>query len=392
MNREKIVWVRINAKSYYNVLIKLNDIGVTIFDNQKDNKGILIKTTIKDYKRIKKYLVSYKIEIEKVAGILKIKEVIKKYIVFTIAIILSIFILFLANDLVLRIDIKTNNKEIEKIVLKALEDNKIKPLTLKLPHKKIEKIVENILDNNKDSLEWLEIKYDGLIMIVNVTEKTKTNKEENYPYCNIIAKTDAKIMSLNIYRGIALKDINDYVLKGEVILSGDIKHNEEVKNTVCASGEVYGEVWYKVKIEVPYEESYIYYTGKNRYNLNIKINDNVYKILRSRIEKKKEFPTTLYKLNDFEINLVKEKEYELRTHKLTEEEAYQKGLKLASEKINLTLDKNEAIIVQKVLKKEVNDSKIYLEIFIVTKENIGEVSLVRKDVVNDNESNSQSDE
>lgn len=392
MNKEKIIWVKINSKNYYNILIKLNDIGITLFDNKKEKDYILFKTTYKDYKRIKKYLVSYKIEIVGVSGFLKIKQLFKKYIVFTYAIIISIIILFLANNMILKIDVKSNNKNIQELVLKELEKNGIKSLSLKMPHKKIEGIVTNILDNNKDTLEWLEIKYDGLIMIVNVTEKTKTENREEHPNCNIIASTDAKITSLNIYRGVALKEINDYVLKGDIILSGSIMHNEEVKNTVCASGEVYGEVWYKVKIEVPYEESFVNYTGKNRYNFNVKINDNTYQVLRSRLEKKKEEEINLYKLNDFEINLVKEKEYTNEKKKLSEEEAYNKGLKLAEEKINLTLDDNEEILLKKVLKKEVNDSTIYLEIFVATKENIGEISLVRGEVPNDNESNSKGGE
>ena len=50
-----------------------------------------------------------------------------------------------------------------------------------------------------------------------------------------------------------------------------------------------------------------------------------------------------------------------------------KGINLALEKVNLKLGKDEEIITKKVLKKEVNNSTIYLEVFIVTKENIGMV-------------------
>ena len=392
MNKEKIVWVKIKNKSYYNTLIKLNDLGITIYDNKKEQDYLLIKTTLKDYGRIKKYLISLDAEITEVTGILKVKQILKKYVVFTLASIISIILLFLVNNLIFRIDVKTNNPKTEKLVLQELKKHHLKTLTLKIPHQKIEVIVRDILNNNKDTLEWLEIKYDGLIMIVNVTEKTKTKEEEEYPNCNIIAKTDAKISSLNIYKGVALKEINDYVLKGEVILSGSITHNEEVKDTVCASGEVYGEVWYKVKVEVPFKESYVKYTGKIRYNLNVKLNDNKYRLLRSRIDKKKEEEINLYKLNDFEINLVKEKEYVMAYHILSENEAYNKALQLAEDKIKLQLDKNEEILVKKVLKKEANDSTIYLEIFIVTKENIGEVSIVREEVLNDSQSVPKSNE
>ncbi len=390
MNKEKIVWLKINSSSYYNILVKLNDIGITLYDNKKEKDYILIKTKYSDYKKIKKYLVSYNTTIYDETGLDKLKNILKKYQVFTIGIILSIFILFLANNIIFKIEVKSANKNIRNLILEQLKENGLKTLSLKKSHKQIEVIVNKILDNNKDTLEWLEIKYDGLIMIVNVTEKTPTKNELEYAHCDIVASTDAKISSLNIYRGVALKEINDYVLKGEVILSGDILYNEEVKNTVCASGEVYGDVWYKVSVTVPLNETYTYYTGKNRYNLNVVFNENKYKIFKSRIDKSKEEEINLYKLNDFEINLVKEKEYIEKTRELTETEAYTKGVKLAEEKVKLTLDKDEKILLKKVLKNEANDSTIYLEIFIVTKENIGKLKVVEEEIPNGVESNNES--
>lgn len=379
MNKENILWVKIDVKNYYNILMKLNDIGITMYDNRKQKDYILIKTNMEDYKKIKKYLISYNVSIYGNSGIAKIKEIINKYIVFSISLILGIIILFFANNLILRVDVKSTNQNIQKLLVTELDKYGLGTMKFKKNHKKVEIIVNKILDNNKNTLEWLEVKYDGLIMIVNVTEKTKTESSETYNNCNIIASSDAKISSLNIYKGVPLKEINDYVLKGDVILSGSIIHNEEIKNTVCASGEVYGEVWYKVKVEIPFKETYINYTGKNRYNLNIKIDNNKYQIFKNRIENKKEEEINLYKLNDFEINLVKEKEYTVETKILSEEFAYKKGINTALEKVKMKLSDNEEILLKKVLKKDVNNSTIYLEIFIVTKENIGVLQVVSEE-------------
>ena len=244
------------------------------------------------------------------------------------------------------------------------------------------------MDNNKDVLEWLEIEYDGLIMNVYVTEKVIPKEEEQNNFCNIVAKSDAKITNINLYRGVLIKEVNDYVIKGDIIISGEVTYNEEVKNNVCASGEVYGEVWYKVKVTVPFKEDYIEYTGKNSYNFNVRINDNKYRILKSRIKNKKEEETNLYKLNDFEINLVKEREYVNKTRIISEEEAYEKALLLAEEKVKLKLKEKEDILVKKVLKKEVNNSTIYLEVFIATKENIGVEEIAKENDISDNGDNS----
>ena len=386
MNR--IVWVRINILNYYNLLLKLNTLGVSVLEIKKLEDCILVKTYLEDYKKIKKYLITYKVTIFSNTGIEKIKEYGKKYWVFILANFIGIIILFFVNNIIFKIDIKSNNENIKNLLVIELEKHGLKTMSLKKKHRDIEIIVKNILNDNKEKIKWLEIKYDGLIMVVNVTETISEEINQEYPNCNIIASKDAKISSLNIYRGIPLKEINDYVLKGDIILSGSIIHNEEVKNTVCASGEIYGEVWYKVKIEVPYEEVIKEYTGKNRYNFNFKFNDNTYKIFKSRIDNKDEEIINLYKLNDFEINFVKEREYIKKLKKISEKEAYDKGINLAIEKIKLLLDEEEEILYKKVLKKEVNDSTIYLEIFIVAKENIGTIQIVDEEVENDIGTNS----
>lgn len=382
MNKN-IIWVKIEASSYYNLLLKLNNIGIDIYEIKKSKKYILIKINYDDYKKLKKYLISYNIKFDSNTGFNKVIEYLKKYWVFILTNIIGIFLLLIVNNIIFKIEIKSNNENIRNLLKEELKKYNLTTMRFKKSHKEIEIIVKNILNKNKEKIKWLEIKYDGLVMIVNVTETISEIINEEYPNCNIIASKDAKINSLNIYRGIPLKEINDYVLKGDIILSGSIIHNEEVKNTVCASGEIYGEVWYKVKVEVPFEETIKEYTGKNRYNLNIKINDNRYRIFKNRINIRDEEITNLYKLNDFEINLIKEKEFVEKIKKISVEEAYDKGINKALEKINLLLDEEEEILYKKVLKKEVNDSTIYLEIFIVAKENIGELQIVDEEVEND---------
>ena len=378
-----LIWIKIETLRYYNLLLKLNNIGIDIYDIKKYKEYVLLKINFEDYSKIKKYLISYKSSIYSFTGKEKIKKLLKKYKIFTIAIFFSMFILLVANNTIFKVEIKTNNENIKKILSSELDKYNLTTMRLKKSHSKVEKIVTKILEDNKETIKWLEIKYDGLIMIVNVTEVITEENTEKYDNCNIIASKDAKIVSTNIYRGVQLKEINDYVNKGDIILSGSIVHNEEVKNTVCASGKIYGEVWYKVKVEYPFQENIREYTGKNRYNLSIKINDDSYKIFKGRLKIYEEELKNLYKLNDFEINLVKEKEYVEKMNKLTEEEAYNKAISKVEEKIKLMLDEDEKILLKKVLKKEVNDSKIYLEVFIVTKENIGELQIIEEDNIND---------
>jgi similar to stage IV sporulation protein len=381
MNR--IIWVSINSSKYYKLLFKINEIGISIYDILKKDNSVLLKINYSDYKRLKKYLVSYKVTIYSDTGIYKFIYYLKKYIVFIIASFISIIILLLANNIVYKVDIKTSDKKIKEILLKEIDNYSIGVMHFKKRHKDIEVIVDKILDNNKDSIEWLEIKYDGLIMNVLVTPKSKVKDNSNYKYCNIIAKTDARINAINVKRGSSLKEINDYVIKGDIIISGLITNDTDIKNIVCADGDVYGETWYRIKVSIPLLEEKINYTGKNRYNIEIVNKRNRYLLLKSRIKNGQKERINIYKLNDFEINIVKEKEINKIAIKLSEKDAENKAINEGINKLKMKLDKNGEIIYQNVLKKELNNSTMYIEIFVVTKEQIGVTQILEEDDIYD---------
>ena len=70
-------------------------------------------------------------------------------------------------------------------------------------------------------------------------------------------RTDYKAMiSYNIKKiivedGIKVIEENNYVSKGDIIISSDIYLNDELKDQKDALGKVYAEVWYKVKVSLP---------------------------------------------------------------------------------------------------------------------------------------------
>ena len=63
-----------------------------------------------------------------------------------------------------------------------------------------------------------------------------------------------------------------------------------------------------------------------------------------------------------------------KEYSINEEEALNLALKRSEEKIKNKLSKDEYIISKKVLKKEVNYSKMYVEVFFKVYENIGVTS------------------
>ena len=193
--------------------------------------------------------------------------------------------------------------------------------------------------------------------------------------CNIVASKDGVIRKIISNKGSKVKEINDYVKKGDVLISGLIYKGDDISNIVHASGRVYAETWYTVNISVPYDYVEYMETGNyfNRYYISLF--DKEFTI-SGKYEYKDGFresylifekPYLFFKLYK-EIN----KEYKYISHKLSEREAYEIALKRSEEKIVNTLSSDEYVISKKVLKKEVKSSKIVLEVFFKVYEEIGE--------------------
>ena len=70
------------------------------------------------------------------------------------------------------------------------------------------------------------------------------------------------------------------------------------------------------------------------------------------------------------VNFVLLSEYEVenKNYKFSEEQALTKALELSNEKIKMKLSEKEHIINQKVLKKDVNNSTMYVEVFTSVEE------------------------
>lgn len=230
------------------------------------------------------------------------------------------------------------------------------------------------MQNNKEIIEWINIERHGMKYIINIEPKIEKNKEEKEPYCNIISTKDSIITKIITSNGIEMKEVNESVKKDEIIISGDIKYNEETKNQVCATGIVYGKTWYTINISLPktYEKKEI--LKKTRNNILIKHNNKKYKLFKPRLEYFEEKNKKIINFLGIEIYLQKEYEVSINYENYTESELEDLLKKLVIEKMNQTLEGKHQILEQKVLKKTNKDSTIDIEIFIVAEEQISTTS------------------
>ncbi len=210
--------------------------------------------------------------------------------------------------------------------------------------------------------------------IINVEPKVVKNKEEDLPYCNIISLKDSMVTRILTSKGTEIVDINDSVKKGDILISGDIKFNEETKRQVCASGTVYGKTWYTINITIPRTYEEITKLNKKRYNISLSFNNKSYRLFKNRLTNFKTESKDIVNILGFKLTLNKDIEISTKTKDYTDKELDDNTKKQIAEKMKTVLNGEYKIITQKVLKKEVNNSKIEMEVFIVAEEEISTTS------------------
>ena len=242
-------------------------------------------------------------------------------------------------------------------------------------NKYIENVKEKILLENKDTIEWISINREGVKYVVNVTPRVISNRVSIDKPSNIVSKKDALIKYLVVTGGSSVKEVNDVVKKGEVIISGDVIKFNKVVGTTRSKGKVFGEVWYTVNISIPFKHVIYEKTGETINHIYLDIFGHKFTLVGHYI--------TNNSINEVSVlvdkpylffKLMKESKelYNYKEVNLNSESAFKEALERADKSISNKLDTNEYIIERKVLKKDVFSSKIDIELFYRVYENIGE--------------------
>ena len=336
---------------------------------------VIIKINKKDYKKLLK-IYGFKYKLLNKYGLDKIIELLKKYNIFLIFFILGIILLIVLSNMIFDIDINSDNKELNDTIKHELENYGIEKYKFKKNYKENNKIKNLIKEKYKDSIEWIEINNNGTKVIINIIERKINKKDINNEYYSIVAKKSGFIKRIYATNGMRLIEENNYVNKGDIIISSDIYLNDNFKGKVSADGKVYASVWYKVICEYPLNYKEKIHTNKKKKTLFIKINNKYIDLFKYKSFDRKELCAFKDKLTNITIGIEEIEKVDIKNRKYTNKEA----IKLAKEKsydvIKKKLSKDEYIISQKTLKFTSNGSKIILEMFFSVYEEISEKRVI----------------
>ena len=238
-------------------LHKLAHNNIQLLNIEYSKDCIFITIYQEDYPNILKLKSIYDINVVDASGFIKIKKLFSVNKVLIGAIIFGLSLLLFLTNVIFKVEIIHSSSDVRNFLINELKTFGVKEYTLKKNFKDIAEIKNQILLKYPEKIEWLEIESIGVKYVVRVELREIPDKKEELVQRHIVAKKDALIKKINAFEGMVVREINNYVKKGDIIISGNILLNDETKGVVCASGEVYGEVWYTLTVEYPFTY-YIY--------------------------------------------------------------------------------------------------------------------------------------
>ncbi len=367
-NKIKLKVTGKNPNTYLKELIREN---INLYNIKINNHFLEIIIDQKDYEKVIKIKTIYKIEIIDYYGYSKIKHFFKQYCSFILIIVLCIIYINELSNRIFFIEVEHSNPNIIKIVKSDLKKYGIEKYKRKVSFQQKQKIKEKILEKEKDYLDWIEIEEIGTKYIVKVEQRKKNKEEKKCLPRNIIAKKNAMILEIKASSGEIVKKKLDYVEKGEIIISGFIHNKEEIVEKKCSIGEIYGEVWYKVKVSIPKEKIIIKNEIEKAINLYFKIGKSIiFNNVKFKTYQKNEYNILRDSIIPIKLSININRKTTQVTKKYTKIELEKKALKYAEKEINKKLKVEEEVLSKKVLKKEEKNSKIIIDVFVRTKENI----------------------
>lgn len=364
--------LKVSGKNIPKFILRCKNNNINILKlEQISYKEALIKINYKDYDKLLKIKSIYDITLINNTGFLKFKELLNKHKYFLIMFTFGILFLIYLCNIIFEVDIISTNNELNNLIKKDLENYNIKKYKLKKSYKEKERIKSELLEKYNDTIEWIEITDVGTKYEVQVVERKKKVTEEKNEYTNIVASKSGVLRKIYAEEGVKVVDNNTYVNKGDIIISGAITKDEEIKRIVNAKGKVYAEVWYNVNIEFPLEYTEKKYTNEKKKSVYMRLGNKYISKRRFKNFERRKILSLKNRLVPFELGIEEEQKVNIINDKYTVEEAKKKAILSAKEKILQSLDKDEYITSQKTLKFYAKDSKIVLDIFFSCYEQIG---------------------
>ena len=182
---------------------------------------------------------------------------------------LFVLLVTLLSNTVWEIKITGASKEIEYRIMKQLDEMGVKRGALQFGLHTPQEIQKEITKQNAN-ITWVGVERKGTVYHLQVVEKTIPKVSQPPENRHLVAKKAGVVSYILADKGEPKVKVNQYVKKGQVLISGYIgKEDEPVP--IAATGKVLAETWYETTIILPLENRLDTLTGhsKSKYGFSV---------------------------------------------------------------------------------------------------------------------------
>lgn len=295
---------------------------------------------------------------------------------FLVGIIAFFAVILLLSNVVWRIDVGGASPEMEHQIRKELAQMGIEKGKFILGMDDPETVQQKLL-HRVEGLTWVGVEVKGSTFHFRVVEKNEPKEKKRKGPQHLVAAKEAVVVKLFVKKGQAAVKRDQFVQKGQVLVSGLIGTEEKLKE-VAAEGEVLGETWYRTTVEMPITTDFQVLTGRQVNKHLLEINEFRFPIWGFKShsfanhKKDEQVHSVSFLGLKLPINYVEKTYYESKrtSRSYTKKEAELQALETAREDLQAKLSEKAEIRGEKILHSQVVNGKVKLSIHFQVLENI----------------------
>ncbi len=365
------VKVKAYGKGTERLINNLTRRGITVWDvSRHGNDALLFHMEVGDLFKLRQIVrkSDCKVTFLQGKGLPFIWKRVLKNSGFLVGIVAFLLCIFVLSNMIWGIEIHNAKPETEHMIRKELDRMGVKIGNSQFNVDDVDTIQRKLSDRI-EVLTWVGVELKGTTYHFQVVEKQQPEKVEASSPQNLVAKKKAIISQMFVEKGKPIVKVNDYVGKGQLLVSGIIGTEKEPE-IVPAKGIIKGQTWYKATVSIPLKTKFRVYDGaeQTQYYLNVwNVSIPVWGFTKPEYKQYEE-DITVRPLHFLQWELpVRLKERVFRsneevTREYTEKDAMVEAKKMARRNLEKKLDEDAEIIGEKLLHRTIDNGKVTLSI------------------------------
>lgn len=180
---------------------------------------------------------------------------------FVSGILLFLTVMAVMSNMVWNIEVKGASPKVEHELRQVITEMGIKRGAFQFSLPSVEYIQRDVSELVSGAT-WIGVRQKGTTYEFEVVEQKLPEEAERYSPRHLISTKEAIIHSVFVEHGQALVRPNDFVRKGDMLVSGYIGKEDTEQELVPAKATILGEIWYKSEVSIPLESVTSTLTGE----------------------------------------------------------------------------------------------------------------------------------